>query len=94
MEKYKIYVKNSIIGTKLSLDKSNILGKMYNRWAVADTFNGLSLRSMIYDKEINGEIAEFIYGIYRAGSTVTLRFYGKNGKEEATINNVTILEGR
>jgi len=95
MENYKIYIETSIIGTKLSLDKTNIGDKKYNRWAVEDDFNGLSLPSMIYDKEkTNGRIGEYIYGFYKVNSTVTLKLYGKNGKEEASINNVTIIERR
>jgi len=92
MENYKIYVENSIIGTKLSLDKTSVLGKKYNRWAVEDSFNGLSLPSMVYDREIDGRICDYIYGFYKANSTVTLKLYGKNGKEEESINNVTIVE--
>jgi len=94
METYKIYIENSIIGTKLSLDKNNVLGRKYIRWAVEDDFNGLSLPAMIYNKETNGKICDYIYGFYKANSTVTLKFYGKNGKEEASINNVTIMERR
>lgn len=92
MEEYKIYIENSIIGTKLSLDKNNILNKGYNRWAVEDDFNGPSLPSLVYQKETNGRIGEYIYGFYKAGQTVSLNLYGKNGKVELTINNVTILK--
>jgi len=94
MENYKIYIENSIIGTKLSLDKNSILGKKYIRWAVEDDFNGLSLPSMIYDKETDGRICDYIYGFYKANTIVTLKFYGKNGKVEESINNVTIMERR
>jgi len=93
MENYKIYIENAIIGTKLSLDKVNVEGKKYIRWAVEDTLNGLSSPSIIYQKEINGRIGDYIYGSYKANSTVTLKLYGKNGKE-TSINNVTIIGRR
>jgi len=92
MENYIIYIENSVMGTKLSLDKNNVIGKKYNRWAVEDDFNGLSLPTLLYDKDKDGRIGDYIYGFYKAGNTVTLRFYNKNGKEETPINNVTILK--
>jgi len=93
MENYKIYIENAIIGTKLSLDKANVEGKKYARWAVEDTLNGLSSPSNVYQKEVNGRISDYIYGSYKAGNMVTLKLYSQNGKE-ISINNVTIMERR
>lgn len=94
MENYKIYIENSIIGTKLSLDKTNVIGKSYYRWAIEDDFNGLSLPATVYNEEVNGRIGDYIYGFYKANSTVTLKLYRTNGKEEISVNNVTIIERR
>jgi len=92
MENYIIYIENFVMGTRLSLDKNNVIGKKYNRWAVEDDFNGLSLPTLLYSEDKDGRLGDYIYGFYKPGSTVTLKFYSKNGKEEKSINNVVILE--
>lgn len=80
--RFVIYVEPSKIGCQLSLEVKK--GKVVSRWAVEDTFNGLTRDVPITDN---------INGFYKAGTFVTLHIYDNNNKL-TSIKNVLIEEKR